>query len=151
MQAMLFNCIGLLHGENEESQLAALSMFKDLVALSSRGRLLASSPGPTSRGSSEESAWMAWVQDETRRRTGYCIWVCVLSAKQHTSYLTVKWQLLDCSLAYYFDDRPLLSLDDGQASLPAHEDLWQASDAQTWGQLWDQSKGALDRESGNRV
>ena len=48
---------------------------------------------------------------------------------------------MDCTLAYYFDDRPLLSLDDGQAALPAHEKLWQASSAATWKSLWAQSCG----------
>ena len=148
---MLFNSIGLLHGENEESQLAALSMFKDLVALSSREHLLASSQEPNSYGSSEELVWMAWVQDEIRRRTGYCIWVCALTATQHTSYLTVKGQLLDCSIVYYFNDRPLLSLDDGQAPLPAHEDLWQAGDAQAWRQLWNQSKGTFETKFRKRA
>lgn len=48
---------------------------------------------------------------------------------------------MDCTLAYYFDDRPLLSLDDGQAALPAHEKLWQASSAETWKPLWAKSFG----------
>lgn len=76
IQAMLFNCIGLLHVEDEGSRLAARGMFKDLVTLSSRGDLLASSPKTSLRGPSEEPKWMAWIQDEIRRRTGYCIWVC---------------------------------------------------------------------------
>jgi hypothetical protein len=46
---------------------------------------------------------------------------------------------LDCTLAYYFDDKPLLSLDDGQAALPAHENLWQAASADTWKPLWEKS------------
>lgn len=63
---------------------------------------------------------------------------------KHNSDLTVIWQILDCSLAYYFDDRPLLSLDDGQAPLPAHSDLWQAGDAQAWKKLWNRSSGTFD-------
>lgn len=140
---MFFNCVGLLHVEDEESQVAAQGMIKDLVMLSSRENLLASSPNPDWRAPSEESVWMAWVQDEIRRRTGYCIWVCCSSATTHRLNLTVTCQLLDCSLAYYFDDRPLLSLDDGRAPLPAHDDLWQAPDAQTWRQLWNQSSGTF--------
>lgn len=50
---------------------------------------------------------------------------------------------MDCTLAYYFDNKPLLSLDDGQASLPAHEKLWQAASAGSWKKLWDQSSGNL--------
>jgi hypothetical protein len=48
---------------------------------------------------------------------------------------------VDCTLAYYFDNRPLLSLDDAQAALPAHEKLWQASSAETWKPLWAKSFG----------
>jgi hypothetical protein len=48
---------------------------------------------------------------------------------------------VDCTLAYYLDERPLLSLDDGQAALPAHEKLWQSSTMEDWKQLWNQSSG----------
>ena len=48
---------------------------------------------------------------------------------------------MDSTLAYYFDDRPLLSLDDGQASLPAHEKLWHASSGDAWKQIWQDSNG----------
>lgn len=76
MQAILLNSIGLLHGESEGSQLAALSTFKDIVTLFNREKLLASSPELELAGPSEESLWAAWIQDEVRRRTGYSIWVC---------------------------------------------------------------------------
>lgn len=49
---------------------------------------------------------------------------------------------MDCTISYYFDEQPLLSIDDGQAPLPAHERLWRASDAETWVKLSSQSKGA---------
>jgi hypothetical protein len=55
--------------------------------------------------------------------------------------LTINRKLLDCTLAYFLDERPLLSLDDGQAALPSHEKLWQLSSMEDWKQLWDQSKG----------
>ncbi|KAJ6055171.1 hypothetical protein N7444_004269 [Penicillium canescens] len=118
LQAMLFNCIGLLHSRYERDKISALSAFGDLVTLMKRDRLL--EPIPVNFSSaSQEVAWMSWIQDEVRRRTGYCIW------------------LVDCTLAYYFDDRPHLSLDDGQAALPAREKLWQATSAETWKQLWE--------------
>ncbi|KGO50768.1 Transcription factor, fungi [Penicillium expansum] len=113
LQAMLFNCIGLLHSRSEREKASALSTFGDLVTLMKTSRLL--TPVRTKfNEASQDAAWTSWIQDEVRRRTGYCIW------------------LVDCTLAYYFDDRPLLSLDDGQAALPAHEKLWQASSAETW-------------------
>ncbi|KGO74320.1 Transcription factor, fungi [Penicillium italicum] len=120
LQAMLFNCIGLLHSRSEREKASALSTFGDLVKLMKTSRLL--TPMQTKLNeASQDTVWASWIQDEVRRRTGYCIW------------------LVDCTLAYYFDDRPLLSLDDGQAALPAHEKLWQASSAETWKPLWAKS------------
>ncbi|OQE10169.1 hypothetical protein PENVUL_c004G09538 [Penicillium vulpinum] len=120
LQAMLFNCIGLLHSRSERGRILAMSTFGDLVTLMKSSRLL--TPMRTSLNeASPDASWESWVQDEVRRRTGYCIW------------------LLDCTLAYYFDDRPLLSLDDGQAALPAHEKLWQARSAEKWKPLWAKS------------
>lgn len=51
---------------------------------------------------------------------------------------------MDCTLAYYFDRKPLLSLDDGKASLPADEKLWQASSAEQWKEVWRKSSGNPD-------
>ncbi|KXG47409.1 Transcription factor [Penicillium griseofulvum] len=120
LQAMLFNCIGLFHSRTEREKASALSTFGDLVTLMKASRLLA--PMRTKPNeASQDAAWVSWIQDEARRRTGYCIW------------------LVDCTLAYYFDNRPLLSLDDGQAALPAHEKLWQARSAETWKLLWTES------------
>ncbi|CAI7664807.1 unnamed protein product [Penicillium glandicola] len=120
LQAMLFNCIGLLHSRSEREKASALSTFSDLVTLMKTAQLL--KPMRTKfNEASQDAAWASWIQDEIRRRTGYCIW------------------LVDCTLAYYFNDRPLLSLDDGQAALPAHETLWQATSAETWKPLWEKS------------
>ncbi|KAJ5832213.1 hypothetical protein N7474_000524 [Penicillium riverlandense] len=125
--AMLLNCIGLLHSGSERARLLAMGIFRDLVTFTKREQVLAPSLNPRMEpnGLSQEEHWIAWVRDEIRRRTGYCIW------------------LLDCTLAYYFDDRPLLSLDDGQAALPAHEKLWQADSPESWRHLWDKSSGMI--------
>jgi hypothetical protein len=74
LQAMLFNCIGLLHSRYERDKISALSAFGDLVTLMKRDRLLEPIPVNFS-GASQEVAWISWIQDEVRRRTGYCIWV----------------------------------------------------------------------------
>jgi hypothetical protein len=50
-------------------------------------------------------------------------------------------QLVDCTLAYHFHHRPLLTLDDGQAALPSHESLWQADSEETWMRLLDKPQG----------
>lgn len=77
MQAMLLNCIGLIHSGSERAKLAAMNIFKGLVTFMNRDKLLASSSTTRnkSHGTSEESLWMEWVQDEVGKRTGYCIWV----------------------------------------------------------------------------
>lgn len=48
---------------------------------------------------------------------------------------------MDCTLAYHFDSRPLLCLDDGQAALPCHENIWKAKFVEAWRQLFDKSSG----------
>jgi hypothetical protein len=76
IQVLLFNCIGLLHSGSERAKSSALSTFRDLVTLLNRQKLL---KGPKSGGiaheSSDDAMWMNWIQNEIRRRTGYCIWV----------------------------------------------------------------------------
>ncbi|KAJ5098472.1 hypothetical protein N7532_005473 [Penicillium argentinense] len=120
IQAMLLNCIGLLHSGNEEDKLTALSTFSDLVALLEQEQLLKATPTQATslNGKSDGSMWRKWIQNEIKNRTGYCIW------------------LLDSTLAYYFEMRPHLSLDDGQAALPVHDKMWQADSAETWKQQW---------------
>lgn len=48
-------------------------------------------------------------------------------------------------LACYFDERPLFSLDDGQATLPVHETLWQANSVEAWKQQRETSTGSYTR------
>ncbi|KAL5364146.1 fungal-specific transcription factor domain-containing protein [Aspergillus floccosus] len=120
LQASILNCIGLFHGRSERCGISAFSSFGDLVNLAMREGLLGPS-GIAGLHPSEnlEQRWALWIEDEVRRRLGYLIW------------------LLDCTLAYHFDSRPLLCLDDGQAALPSHESLWQANSALAWQRLLD--------------
>ena len=64
-----------------------------------------------------EQQWLTWVQQESRHRTGYLIW------------------LIDCTLGYLSDSRPLCTLDDARAPLPCSEALWDAECAETWSKL----------------
>jgi hypothetical protein len=64
-----------------------------------------------------EQQWLMWVQQESRYRTGYFIW------------------LIDCTLAYLSDSRPLCTLDDARAPLPCSEALWDAESAGAWSKL----------------
>ncbi|KAH1494816.1 hypothetical protein LV164_005467 [Aspergillus fumigatus] len=128
IEAMALSCIGLLHSSGcEQSKVTTLNAFGDLVNFTIREGLLCAVHKPTSQYGDLplEQKWQDWVEDEIRRRTGYLIW------------------LLDCSLAYYFDNRPLLSSDDGQCPLPSHENLWNAQSAEAW-------RDVLERTSGSR-
>ncbi|KAE8407997.1 hypothetical protein BDV37DRAFT_268752 [Aspergillus pseudonomiae] len=53
----------------------------------------------------------------------------------------IRIELLDCMLAYHFESRLLLSLDDGQAPLPSDENLWRASSVDAWKRLYDKTTG----------
>jgi hypothetical protein len=74
---MLFNCIGLLHSRSEREKASALSTFGDLVTLMKSSRLLAPTRTKPNEAS-QDAAWASWIQDEVRRRTGYCIWVSLV-------------------------------------------------------------------------
>jgi hypothetical protein len=76
LQAILLNCIGLFHSGIEKDKLSALSAFKELVSLVEDKKLLAASkPLKESGRISGEVLWQKWIDDETRKRTGYCVWV----------------------------------------------------------------------------
>ncbi|KAK4064170.1 transcriptional regulator family: Fungal Specific TF [Trichoderma aggressivum f. europaeum] len=67
------------------------------------------------------SDWKVWCYAESRRRTGYTIW------------------LLDCMWSFQFQMRPLLSLEDARVPVPCQEVLWEASTALDWRQLYSVS------------
>lgn len=67
------------------------------------------------------SDWKVWCYAESRRRTGYTIW------------------LLDCMWSFQFQVRPLLSLEDARVPVPCQEVLWEASTALDWRQLYSVS------------
>ncbi|KAL4890221.1 hypothetical protein BDV59DRAFT_185071 [Aspergillus ambiguus] len=121
LQAVLLNCIGLFHGSSERCGVSAFSSFGDLVNFTMGERLLGPSDSTLSCETSLERQWTLWIEDEIKRRTGYLVW------------------LVDSTLAYHFDSRPFLCLDDGQATLPAHEALWEAKSAAAWKQLFDET------------
>ncbi|XRM42073.1 hypothetical protein ABZX51_005309 [Aspergillus tubingensis] len=114
LQASVLNCVGILYSCDERARLLALNTFGNLVGFVTREKLLGHRPIQSSNGETKELRWVSWVDDEIRRRTGYLIW------------------LLDCTIAYHFDKRPLLSLDESQATLPSHEALWEAESPEAW-------------------
>ncbi|KAL5341555.1 fungal-specific transcription factor domain-containing protein [Aspergillus crustosus] len=116
LQAMLLNCIGRLHGSSEGCRLSALGDFSNLINLATREKLLYRSDTLRSISDelSPEQQWMLWIEEETRRRTGYLIW------------------LVDCTVAYQFDMKLHFSIDDGQAPLPCNEKIWHAASFRIW-------------------
>ncbi|OJJ50947.1 hypothetical protein ASPZODRAFT_57307 [Penicilliopsis zonata CBS 506.65] len=135
MEALLLNGVGLFHSGRDRDNVSALSCLGDLVNFvriegllqpsSSSSSLLSSSSRSRSlpNEQTQERRWSKWIDDEVRRRTGYCAW------------------LLDCTIAYHSDNKTLFSLDEGQAALPCHESLWQASSAEAWRKLLEPSSG----------
>ena len=61
--------------------------------------------------------WISWVEEEERRRIGYCTW------------------LLEGTLAYQDHTTPVLAFADAKAQLPCHERLWQAPTEAMWKEL----------------
>lgn len=73
---MLLNCIGLLYGDSERTRHSAFSNFADLCILSSQENILGrSDKSKAMLNAPLEQKWIIWIEDEVRRRTGYCIWV----------------------------------------------------------------------------
>ncbi|KAL3472953.1 hypothetical protein BJX99DRAFT_234439 [Aspergillus californicus] len=116
LQVMLLNCVGRLHGSSERSRLSALGDLGDLANLATREQLLCrQNTSDLSSGElSPEQLWLFWVEGESRRRTGYLIW------------------LMDCTVSYQFDMKPHFTLDDGQALLPCNEKTWHAVSFRIW-------------------
>lgn len=77
LQTMLLNCIGLIYSGGERAKASGLSSFAELVNFSNKERLLwaSSKSKAMSTNTSPEPKWMRWIEDEVRRRIGYCIWV----------------------------------------------------------------------------
>ncbi|GKZ87480.1 hypothetical protein AnigIFM59636_003905 [Aspergillus niger] len=116
LQASVLNCVGIVYSCDERARLLALNTFGNLIGFVNREKLLSRPDRPIQplNGKTNEQHWLSWVEDEIRRRIGYLIW------------------LLDCTIAYQFDRRPLLSLDESQATLPSHEALWTAKSLEAW-------------------
>lgn len=74
---MLLSCTGRLHGGSENGKISALGDFGDLINLATREKFLSRSDNPTTESDQppDEQQWTLWVEEESRRRTGYLIWV----------------------------------------------------------------------------
>jgi hypothetical protein len=125
-QARLLNLIGLATSSTQQARAhvpryhveLARSCLEAAILQDFRANNSALVNGVQSATSdSTEQQWLIWVQQESRYRTGYLIW------------------LIDCTLAYLADSRPLCTLDDARAPLPCSEALWDAESAGAWSKL----------------
>jgi hypothetical protein len=122
MQAMLLNCIGLIHSGNPQSRDSGLSLFSELVRLAHGEDLFSTSHQSHVQDTRQ---WGYWIENEMKRRTGYLVW------------------LVDTTFAYTTDSPPLLSLKDAQTPLPVHERLWEANSEYVWQSLYQEENASL--------
>lgn len=73
-------------------------------------------------GSELNREWSRWIYTESLRRVGYFSW------------------LLDTSLGYLANCRPLCNLDDARTPLPCSESLWSATNSEGWRVVYQDSK-----------
>jgi hypothetical protein len=64
----------MLYSGDENSKQCALKCFTDLVSWSNHEQLLHQIKQPVNEAS-QTANWGSWVEEETKRRTGYFIWV----------------------------------------------------------------------------
>lgn len=114
----------MMYSGEDVWQKAARSHFVDLVAFCRTDWVGKDKRFTLSESGSQESIesdWRRWTEVETRRRTGYAIW------------------LIDAMWAYQFQVRPRLALEDGTIPLPCQEVLWEAESAVQWRHVYGYS------------
>lgn len=119
-QARILNLVGLAQSDREGLRSMAARYHADLARWCLQSGLLQrAEPDEQINGdglSSEHLSvfWKAWIHQESLRRVGYFIW------------------LLDISVGYLCNARPLCNMDDARAPLPCAEALWNATSTQQW-------------------
>ncbi len=125
-QARLLNLVGLANSSTQQMRShvpryhveLARSCLEAGILQDNRSDRSVQINGYTSSGlNSTEHRWLKWIQQESRQRTGYLIW------------------LIDCTMAYISNSRPLCTLDDARAPLPCSDHLWEARSADAWSNL----------------
>ncbi|KAH7360640.1 C2H2 transcription factor-like protein [Rhexocercosporidium sp. MPI-PUGE-AT-0058] len=117
-QVKLLSCIGMMYCGDDRLQMIAKSYHSDLAAYCTSYWTVYCSEASSTDSQEEGLDWQAWIQTETTRRTGYCIW------------------LLDCMWSFHFQMRPLLTLGDAKVPIPCQEVLWEAESSLDWQQLY---------------
>lgn len=123
-QIRLLSCIGMAYTGEEKFQQAACQQRNHLAAFCTSDWFKWDEDFQMSGGEDRESAcrdWKRWKNIESRRRTGYAIW------------------LVDCMWEYQLRSRPRLTLANAIVPLPCQEVLWEADSALQWRQVYEYS------------
>ena len=118
-QARILNLVGLTMSHREQLRSMAPRYHADLSRWCLESGILQllsddASKMNTAHTKGHQQVWMQWIEVESARRAGYIAW------------------LLDTSLAYLANSRPLCNMDDARTSLPCTETIWEATSAEEW-------------------
>jgi hypothetical protein len=113
-QARILNLIGLTVTDREQHRSLVPRYHADLGRWCLESGILQSLGFGDSASSDSQNDWKSWVQTESLRRIGYLSW------------------LLDTSLGYLANCRPLCNLDDARLPLPCTDSMWSAKTPDAW-------------------
>lgn len=121
-QARILNLIGLMQADREQLRALAPRYHADLSRWCLESGVLQVTElfdlPNTNQGSHDQGSliqsWETWIKIESLRRIGYMSW------------------MLDCSLGFMANARPLCNMDDARTPMPCAEHLWNASTADIW-------------------
>lgn len=120
--ARILNLVGLVQSGRENLRTLAPRYHAELSRWGLESGILQINPSddqlletPISEsGRTSQCRMDQWINAETIRRIGYFIWI------------------LDCSLGYMANSRPLFNMDDARAPMPCVDDLWEAPTLTLW-------------------
>lgn len=120
IQARILNVIGLTTSDRDQLRGLAPKYHADFSRWCLQSGILQTHDTSKSvasthvEGNELEQQWLRWIGIEGLRRIGYIGW------------------LLDTSLGYLANSRPLCNMDDARAPLPCPESHWEAATAEEW-------------------
>lgn len=101
---MLLNCVGMMYCGDERLTKFAKTYHSNLVSFCN---LEWTEPGTNANSSTPsgiETEWKMWYEGECRRRTGYCIWVSVIT--HFYTQLTRRYIATGLYVGVPFSDAP---------------------------------------------
>lgn len=121
-QARILNLISLVQADRDQLRVLAPRYHADLSRWCLESGVLQITellelPNATEARNSQTilaQSWDTWIKIESLRRVGYMTW------------------MLDCSLGFMANTRPLCNMDDARTPLPCSETVWNASTADSW-------------------